>query len=87
MQAAVISEEVGISGVQDAALVAHSVKVNMDGKPYHLLAIVIGEGFPNGALEGTALHWACSGAGNKGWQPPPHGWHTLPPISKPAGGH
>jgi hypothetical protein len=76
---------VGIAGVGDAVLIAHSALAVADGKKYVVTAIVVGERFPEGALEGTVLHWGCSGSKGGSWQPPPAGWHTLPPISRPAG--
>jgi len=82
---AAVEEEVGISGIGGAILVAHSALAVVGGKKYVLCAIVVGERFPEGALEGTVLHWGCSGARGGSWQPPPSGWHTLPPVSTPAG--
>ena len=78
-------EEIGISGISDATLVAHSSIASKEGREYIVTAIAIGEEIPAGDLEGTALHWGCAGARGPSWQPPPHGWHTLPPTSKPAG--
>ena len=78
--------EVGISGIS-AVLIAHTAAAIVKGKLCLVAAIVIGERFPEGALEGTALHWGCSAPGRSGnWDPPPSGWHTLPPVSHPAGG-
>ena len=80
-----VEEEVGISGVADAVLVAHSSLAVVRGRKYVVTAIAAGERFPEGALEGAVMHWGCSGSRGGSWLPPPAGWHTLPPISRPAG--
>ena len=82
-----VEEEVGISGIAEADLIAHRALVVVGGRKYVVIAIVVGERFPEGALEGTVMHWGCSGSSGGKWLPPPSGWHTIPPISRPAGGH
>jgi len=76
---------VGISGIA-AVLIAHSALAVVGGKKFVVTAIVAGEMLPEGALEGAVMHWGCSGSGGGSWLPPPAGWHTIPPISTPAGG-
>ena len=71
----------------DTSLVTSTAVGSRDGRKYVIAAVAIGEKQLEGKLEGTALHWACSGGNGKSWQPPPHGWHTIPPESKPAGNH
>ena len=78
-------EQTGISGLQDAQLAAQTIKVSKDGRKCIVTAIAIGQRFPSGGLEDTAIHWGCSDSKSKKWQPPPHGWHTIPPVSRPAG--
>ena len=79
-------EQTGIAGLQDAQLTAQTIKVTKDGRKCIVTAIAIGQRLPSEKLEDTAMHWGCSGSEGKKWQPPPHGWHTIPPVSRPAGG-
>ena len=77
--------QVGMAGVEGALLVARVAAAVVGGKRFAVAAIAIGERFPEGALEGTVMHWGCSNRPGGGWDPPPPGWHTLPPVSFPAG--
>ena len=68
-----------------AALVVHVAAVSMGGRHYGVAALVAGERYMTGALEGATLHWSCARSAGLGWDPPPPGWHTVPARSFPAG--
>lgn len=75
----------GVARMSDISVVAHIMQGAVDGTPYILVAVVAGEKFPEGKLEGLKLHWGCGNGKGQSWQAPPAGWHTSPPQSNPAG--
>lgn len=77
--------EMCIAGIPGGVLCAQSMTAKKEGRTYIVTAIVFGQPSGEASLDGTFLHWGCSGSNRQSWQPPPHGWHTTPPISRPAG--
>lgn len=49
------------------------------------LMAVIGEGFPDGLLDGAVLHWGCATRQGGSWNAPPTGWNADPITSTEAG--
>ena len=76
--------QVGIAAL-DATLVARVAATQLHGRRYAVVAIAVGEAFPEGALAGVAAYWGCVRQEGAGWEPPPAGWHTLPGASYSAG--
>lgn len=67
--------------------------VTIDGRRYGIVALAASDGDNSiqpgaeakSALADAWLYWGCSERKGRGWRPPPHGWHTIPARSQPAG--